>query len=301
MRLREIQSMLSEFDKNIHIEIKSTQNSSDKWVFGLQRTINNIEGLSVLGFLDADIQRLKSLGDQIYYARNSNDKIRVDNNVSKSISNSINIVKEKISGFNTLIDNSIPEQHEDVVSIKLPDYDELDDLSKFFKDLNQAMQTGLKIDEIKGKYTLQNFDSGSLWVEIIFYASSTLFFLGKLIDKAQDIQKKSVDIQIAKKQLEKLEIENDSLKETKDALDKNLDDLINDEIESLASDNELSPESINSVKTSIKLFSKLIIDGTRFYPSIKSSEDVKKLFPHISKKLNEPQKLLKEQPPEDSD
>lgn len=89
--------------------------------------------MSKLGFLDDDIERFKDLGS-IYYSRVPEDKIEVDNHIANQITNHIKIVKEKLRGFGILIDQSVSDQNENVISVKLPQYNSLEELEKFIKN-----------------------------------------------------------------------------------------------------------------------------------------------------------------------
>ncbi len=307
MRLREIKSMLNEYGNNIKVKSETIANSSDKMVLGLQKSINNIEGLSVLGFLDPDIKRLKTLGEQIYYMRSTDDKIRVDSKVYNKIKQHVQIINEKITGFQQLIDHAIPENRENVINIKLPDYQEIDKLGAFYKDLDLALRTGLTIKELEGTYKLQNFDSGSLWTEIVLNNVGSILFFGKLLKLTIEINKQSTENKIAKKKLDELiadsDVANQPLSESlKQQLDSEIDKKIDEKISSLQLENqELSPESKTSIRKSIKTLSDLLDEGTKFYPSSEEVDDVKQAFPELPKQLTEPQKLLKEHSPEDDD
>ncbi len=63
-----------------------------------KKSLDAINELSKLGFLDDDIERFKDLGS-IYYSRVPEDKIEVDNHIANQITNHIKIVKEKITWF----------------------------------------------------------------------------------------------------------------------------------------------------------------------------------------------------------
>lgn len=98
MRVREIKNLLDNYNKQIGVSVSHVPHSNRKTVLNLQKSLDAINELSKLGFLDDDIERFKDLGS-IYYSRVPEDKIEVDNHIANQITNHIKIVKEKLRGF----------------------------------------------------------------------------------------------------------------------------------------------------------------------------------------------------------
>jgi hypothetical protein len=278
MRLRETRFLLGKY--NGKIEFKAQRlNNNDYQITGLQSAINAIDNLSVLGFLDADIARLKKLGN-VYYSKSPDDKMQVTPSIHSQIKEAISIVNEKIDGYLNLIDNSIPKQEENVISVKLPSYSDLNDLSDFFKNLNIALRSGLMNDKIKGSYQLKNFDTGSMWVDLLI-GGSVLHFFGKLIETAQNIQQKSIQTQQMRVQLRTLEVQQEALEQVKTALDTQINAVVEGEIKNLTGDKKFDPEALGELKLSIKTFSELIHEGAQFHPPLDAPQEVTQSFPQV--------------------
>ncbi|WP_148359542.1 hypothetical protein [Peribacillus simplex] len=291
MRLREVREVLRTYDENIKYKVE--KNGSNYTVHGLEKSFNTINALSVLGFLDEDIERLKTL-DSVYHSRTINDSIVLKPETFEKVKSYISIIKEKINGYQKLISNSIPEPQENVISVKLPQYEDLDDLTEFFGKLNKALRLGLKNNEINGSYSLKNFDTGSLWIDLAI-ATGVINFLGQIIEKAQNIQMKSTESQIMKVNLKKLEIEQNVMVKMETALDKQIDAVVDAEIGNLTTKGDINdPDAINDIKHSIRMFSELIHQGAQFHPPLNAPEEVVNSFPEVPKpySLESPQTLL---------
>lgn len=222
MRLRDMKYMLDKY--NSQIAIKVSNSGHKKMITGLQKSLNAINELSCLGFLDDDIKRFESLGN-IYHLRSPEDKVEVESIISTQIVSYINIVKEKLNGFITLIDKSVSKQDKNTVSVKLPNFNTLDELEKFTKKLNKAFQSGITNKEIDGQFNLQGFDTGSMWMEILVSSSAALLILGKIIDAAQKIAINSQQYLNAKALYERTVLQNEQVKKQTEASDAFLEGL----------------------------------------------------------------------------
>lgn len=282
MRLREIRSLLGKYSAEITFTDSSLSNGTIQ-VTGLEKTINTINKLSVLGFLDPDIKRLKKY-PTIYSAKSPDDVMILNSKDYESIRKIVLTAKEKIEGFQTLIDNSVPKNEKDVVSIKLPQYEDLDDLSHFFKSLNLALKSGLLNDSIKGSFKFQNFDTGSMWIDVVI-GSAVIQFFGKIIETAQNIQQKSIETQIMKQNLKNLKLQGDALEQIKVALDLQINTVVDAEIKNLTGETQFDPEALGELKLSVKTFAQLLHEGTQFHPQLNAPAEVVNSFPDIQSQI----------------
>lgn len=301
MRLRDISNILKNYEDEIIVTATKIGSTNNYDIKGFQSSMNKIEEISSLGFLEGDINRFKSLGESIYNARNSGDTIRVDSATHQKILHYITIVKEKIKGFQQLVDLAVPPNTTNVVHVKLPDSITLKGLSDFYRKLDIAFRTALKVEEVNGHYSLQNFDSGSLWTEIVLNNMDTILFLGKILSQSLEIKKQTIEIQHAKKQLNELKDSNPEAEHVQTDMmlklfDEKLDRIIEEKIKEIHPPEEpttdFSPESKNNIVASIRTFSELMQQGTEFYPSIAEQEEVQKAFPIQPKRLEEQLKLI---------
>lgn len=298
MRLRETRDLLKKYGYLIEYSEEKLSNG-DYHVYGLQRAINAIDNLAVLGIFDGDIKRLKFF-ETIYLSRNSEDKMRLSQDNHHAIKRIIDTAREKVDGYQKLISNSIPEREENVVSIKLPQYNDLNDLSKFFKELDNAMHTGLATQNFQDEYKLQNFDTGSLWIDIIMGSSAVVGFLGELITTAMNVKEKSYQVQITQnlleQQLELQQSNKEQLEFVRGLFNDQMNTIVNAELQLLKGNKDIDTEGLNQMRTSVRLFADLINKGTHFYSPLNAPEEVKKAFPTQPKTeaLNEPKNLLEQ-------
>ncbi|MEC1686997.1 hypothetical protein [Bacillus mojavensis] len=296
MRLRDMKYMLDKYNSQIAITVSNSGHK--KMITGLQKSLNAINELSCLGFLDDDIKRFESLGN-IYHLRSPEDKVEVESLISNQIVSYINIVKEKLNGFITLIDKSMSKQDKNTVSVKLPNFNTLDELEKFTKKLNKAFQSGITNKEIDGQFNLQGFDTGSMWMEILVSSSAALLILGKIIDAAQKIAINSQQYLNAKALYERTVLQNEQVKKQTEASDafleglqKSINAITDAEIKNVIEGSDYSAEAIGEIKKSAELFAGLINDGAQFHPSLDAPPEAVEAFPESPQSLEEPQKLL---------
>ncbi|MCY7761207.1 hypothetical protein MOB14_06205 [Bacillus spizizenii] len=296
MRLRDMKYMLDKYNSQIAITVSNSGHK--KMITGLQKSLNAINELSCLDFLDDDIKRFESLGN-IYHLRSPEDKVEVESLISNQIVSYINIVKEKLNGFITLIDKSMSKQDKNTVSVKLPNFNTLDELEKFTKKLNKAFQSGITNKEIDGQFNLQGFDTGSMWMEILVSSSAALLILGKIIDAAQKIAINSQQYLNAKALYERTVLQNEQVKKQTEASDafleglqKSINAITDAEIKNVIEGSDYSAEAIGEIKKSAELFAGLINDGAQFHPSLDAPPEAVEAFPESPQSLEEPQKLL---------
>jgi hypothetical protein len=280
MRLREIRHLLEHYSDKFTYSARGINNNSDYEITGLQSVFNAINELSVLDFLEDDIKRFQAFGP-IYYSKTPNDVMHLKADTYHKVKFYIEIAAEKVNGFQTLIDNSIPKQEDNIVSVKLPPYKELGELSTFFKTLNTAFQSGLMNNEIKGSYEFKNFDTGSSWVDIIINSTVVLQFFGNLIQTAQNVHRNTIEAQLMRTQLERLDLQREAMESVKEALDNSINAVVNAEIDNLTGNKNYDPEAIAELKLSVKTFAQLINEGAQFHPPLNSPQEVTQAFPEV--------------------
>lgn len=174
MRLRDLKQLLLDNIEKLEFEYKNIS-IREVEISGFQKAVNAVNNLKDLKFLDDEINELTQL-ENIYYDKSIHDRIKVDSDSFNSFHDLIKDIKIKCTAVLEAIDQAIPDQQSHSISVKLPDYKNLDQLSKFFSKLNKSLEQAIVNDKIKGSVTIQNFDSGSLWVEL-------------LLDKKRDIKR----------------------------------------------------------------------------------------------------------------
>lgn len=283
MRLREIREIIANNYNKLNFDAAS-RGSGNITISNFQRVIDSVNNMKDFKFLETELEKLKQI-DDIYYNKSSEDIVIVDNVTYNAFNEIITLIKLKCSTAINIIDESIPDQNENSISVKLPNYNDLSDLSVFFSELDKALRQSLVNDVINGKVELQNFDSGSYWVEIIIGGGVALNFVAGLTWTAAVIRKKFLEGELLKKKVESMGIKNEALEEISDALSKELEIMVDTESKQLLDNQQINydPEFLGRVKFSVKTLAKLIYEGTEIHHSLSAPEEVKNLFPDFTK------------------
>lgn len=284
MRLRDMKQLLIDNIDDLEFEYERVGNSSQYDIFGFQKTIKAVNNLRELDFLKNEITELSQL-ENIYYDKSISDRIRVDGNSYSNFKNLIKVIANKCTATLEAFDQAIPDQQEYSISVRLPDYKSLDELSKFFSKLNTSLEQAIVNDKIKGKITIQNFDSGSLWVELLLGGASALRFVGTLVRTAAVVRNKSYHVMMLEQQARTLEIKNDTLEDLQKGLSKSINVLVEAETKNLLNQEgiEYDPEYLEKMKYSVKMLAELINEGTQIHPSYLAEKENIANFPEFDK------------------
>lgn len=270
-----------------HLEYKEQETSNNN-VFilkGTQRVVQTIDDLKQLNFLTSEIAQLKSLKN-IYYSRVEPDEIQVSRDVAQRFRKVIDETYTKTIAVLDAIDQAIPDQEENSISIRLPDYTDLEQLQKFFNKLNHSLGRALNIDEVNGSIKIQNFDSGSLWIELVINGGAkAMGLVGSLIGTAIIVSKEIRKAKLMQLQIESLQIKNDTMKDMQSAMSKQLKVIVEAETKNLLNEQKIrcEPEDLERMKNSVETLAGLIFEGTRIQPSLNAPDEVAEQFPDFTK------------------
>lgn len=283
MRLRDMKQLLIDNIDNLEFETKKI-NSDAFDLFGFQKVITAVNNLKELDFLENEINDLSQL-ENIYYDKSISDRIRVDKGSYSSFVNLINVIKNKCTATLEAFDQAIPNQEQYSISVRLPDYKNLDQLSKFFSKLNTSLEQAIVNEKINGKISIQNFDSGSLWVELILGGHFALQFVGALARTAAVVRNQTFQLSILEQQARTLEIKNDTLEDLQKGLSKSINALVETETKNLLNQEgiDCDPEYLEKMKYSVKTLAELINEGTEIHPSYLAEPEYTKDFPDYKK------------------
>ena len=197
------------------------------------------------------------------------------------------------------LDHVVQELDEFSVSIKLPDYNDLNKIVLVMGKINEIFERTMINDYVKADIRLKMFDSGSFWIGLAMGSTVALTLLGRLVSWALTLRKKYYEGSYLKEQLIKLKME-DAGKEYEERLlaqgKEEIEKLVNQAFKDLGINKD--PEYFERLKLAVHEISKLVDKGVEFYPSLESSEETKSLFPAPSEyrllKENMNSKLLEE-------
>lgn len=305
MRLREMLNILNENEEYIYInattkQIGSSEYKEIKFSGNLYSALENIKALN---FIDNEIKELIGIENNIYSAlMNPNNPLVISSNSYNRLFSCIKAIREKIYTVRKVLLNAIPEQDPNSISIKLPSYDDFDKLPTFFKELDTSLNLIFSDPKLKTSMKIQNFDSGSLWVEITFGASSAVLFFGsiiKIVAKASEIilnhKKTTLEIEKATQSLKQFKTDNDRLNDLKDdlaAYQKTQIKLLTIEQLSADSFNIDNQESINSITMGIENLAKLQCQGAEYKPALNAPVEITESFPDNTELISLKKQLL---------
>lgn len=243
--------------------------------------INAVTELQKLGFIDFEISELEKLGLKINF-QSSNGATRMDSSVYNKFVTIIRYLQRETASVSILLEKQLPAQNENSLTIELPNYELYSDLAEGMKSIEKIFQLALP-DKAKDQIKIQNFDSGSLWIEIGLMSSVSLGFIGGMVKVVSNIFVKIQQAKISQQQVEEAVSDSEQRQAVKEALkNKLIKDLESDSISFLNSQGEddPSPERINEVAKAFEMLGDLMDQGANFTPAYNALETVKEAFPN---------------------
>ena len=260
--------------------------SSDRNQLRLDNVFNireSVERMSGTGAFDPEIIQIKEF--ETLFLSNT-DSIILPITEATELSNHINRLSNRMVVFNSVAKQVLPEQNENSLSIRLPDTRSLAELSDIFSKLDKIFNQLLVNEKIKGGATLQNFDTGSEWIEILFnsvkavYLISTLAYIGIFIKREEIKNQELLEVVRNRK------ITNDLIERLSEEMlaqsSKLIDDKMSEFIQEAGIDKK-DNEYFERYKNCVSILTELIDKGLKFFPSTKSPNDIKSILPDFSK------------------
>lgn len=276
MRLRDVTEILEKNVGDLKLEKSAVRPGNLVEVYNFQASVNAIDAIAPLGFLSEDIEGLQEL-DAIYLNKSNSPHILLNLDTYESYERIVRSVRGKSYAVLEAFNQAIKPQSPYSLSFKLPEsYDSLDKVSHFFSELELSLRLGLKED----KFTVQAFDSGSLWVELLFENQGTLAFLGSIINASTLIAKTIIKSNDAKQQFAGLEDE--QIKIFTDHMDKKIREEVEHHVKELSKEepfDDMDPEDISKVEKSILHMGRLLGEGTTVTPALNAPTEVKESYP----------------------
>lgn len=231
------------------------------------------------------------------------DNITVQPAEGNEVLRIMNNLKDIVTNFYTTLSAVTPDENPNSVNIKLPDLTGFDQLSEYAKDFHQALTQILYNPQINGECKIVSVENGSIWLNVYVGSVAALTFLGGLAWAAAVVFKKIQEGRILQQQVESLKVKNESLKDIKDANEKQLAILVQSEAENL--NNEYfqgnDNENIERLKNSVKLLAELLQKGAEIHPALQAPESVSNLFPDTKNLISLESKIKKLAAPQESE
>ncbi|MFB6467668.1 hypothetical protein ACE38V_12830 [Cytobacillus sp. Hz8] len=183
MRLRVMQDILKRHGSNLKV---NHQNASGQYeILQFPELYMDLREITKFEFLNKEKLRLENT--VVYH--NKNRKVIVDSNNLNEFTAIVSEINKKVNTVIAAIEEAIPEQDDNSISIKLPDYVDLSKISTFIKDINTILNQSL-VGEYQGNVKLQNFDTGTNWIEIVLSNPDAVIYFGRIVGVATNLLKR---------------------------------------------------------------------------------------------------------------
>jgi hypothetical protein len=279
MRLREIKQILDENIKELKVDNSSDLGNAKYEIKNFHDLYVAIRKIEKLGFLQEDIAILDTM-QTIFHDKS--EKVIVDNNGLNKLKERVNLIRLKVDTVIKAINEALPEQDQNSVSIKLPNYTELSQVSNFIKEIDTILNQTL-VDDFKGNIKLQNFDTGSNWIEILLENKEAVLFLGAIVGSTINFIQSSY---LHWKQTEHTIKVLNTDEEARKLILKSISDSVKFQAQSHASalmkdfNIDASHQEYHTNLTySIHKLAELMSKGTEIHTALNAPEDTKQAFP----------------------
>jgi hypothetical protein len=225
---------------------------------------------------------------------------------------SFNSFNEKIEGIistatqvKRLLNLLLPPQETDSVSILLPSLQTVGDLSSLAAKLQKVFDQLLSHEKTQGEVKLSGFDTGSMWIELVFVGAALKMFAWVvrtviLIKREEMLNQQLLDsIKARKVQTEMINSLASDLKEQAEMLNREQISQIMRDLDITENGHEYSER----LRYCVSAVRELIETGIQVYPSLTSSKETKDDFPDFSKPLEYmlPERKKIDAPKQDTD
>ena len=281
MRFREQLTIINQNigDLKVEFETSQTLGVNFRHVINTKLLTKAIQNISTIGFIDNEIQAFISLGASL----NPITNYQIGSEDSVTFQALIDKIKDKTEAVKSSIELSLPEQSENSISIGLPDYTHFNNIETVTETLNKSLSIICGIENYRSEIMIQNFDSGSLWFEIVLTSSSTVGFVGFIVKTSFSLVAHFRTLQMQKLILESMETETSQKSKLYDGLNQIFDYQVRQTLEN-AIENEnkqIDPEDISKLVKSMSMLIPLLEQGTTFAPASIQTPETQAEFPTI--------------------
>jgi len=277
MRLREIKYILS-----LTGVLKDSSLSFD-WQTNKIGNLNDFKEflniVEILPFFHEHIELIK----QTDIFSTSLNEIKVTESEYKKIHLSAMYLVQAADALSQVLSSILPEQKDNVISIKLPSSNDLPHIIKWLSDFEKSINQIITNKKIKGQLHINSWESGSFWVELVLGSQAAVSLVAGLAWSAAVISKKFKEGKLLEQHIKSLEIKNESMRDFLEKQKIATDLLIEQEvrhlqIEHFGSDED--NEQFERLKLAAKTFAELIQKGAEVHPALSAPEQVQNAFPN---------------------
>lgn len=285
MRLRDILDIFSVYCKDISLAVLGIANDgNNKKVIGISKFRTAIEQIEETGAFNKEIDDIRKLNEAVFLS--PEDVIVLNKEISEKIISLVGQLQKKIEVSSSVLTAILPSQDHNSISIKLPKINRLKDLSELSERLDKVFDQLLVNDFVIGEAKLQNFDTGSEWIEIVFSSSKALGLVVSLIYAVIFLKREHIKNQELLEVVRNRKVTNDIYENlSKELLEKNRKLLLEEQAVQIADEAgaKNNPEYIERVKFCINELNILIDKGLKFFPVSISPSEIQSKLPNFSR------------------
>lgn len=292
MRLREIQKIISD---NIEtLESLNTEQSSSAGQVIITITEYSELRSSILNLLETGLFKDEKIAidEEQWLPSSASNKMPYGKNSFDAFKVVLDHIAYKAEGMLTLITDNLHSDNEnsDSIVISLPNrvltIEEFTDVLITLKDTFKLLKI---LKEFQTDIIIDNFDVGSKWIVTSVMSSMAVSLFGKLVTIVQRSQVGTRQIKLLDKQLEYLDLEEETRNSVRDAQLLANQAIYANLAEQFLETNDLEAQSeiISQMSRVVENVDKVLSMGVGFEAAISASNDVAKTFPTLKE-----QKLL---------
>jgi hypothetical protein len=289
MRLRLIQKVLEATVNDLQVSFKG-RNGDSYGITGLQSALNAVKKIQETGVLTAEIQQVFSTGVCSTYF----DELFVNEGTYNSFTRALQNLRERGDSLYYALQDLIQDDSQEIVSFRLPDSIQLDELTLLVDDLKKILEQSFVNEYINGKIDFQGFDRGSYWIEIGLGSLVAVGILGEMTRFIQDLLDFQQKHRAREIMIQELDLQVEVRQSFSEALKKELDLFTSQGTQSLLRQAGI-PENDHEINKrfeySIGKLSQWMERGLEVHPSLTAPPETQRLFPDAERIL-ESMKLL---------
>ncbi|MCI5225173.1 MAG: hypothetical protein D3918_00600 [Candidatus Electrothrix sp. AX2] len=282
MRLRDIISVFSEYFDDIAL-VASPVDTNNKQVSGLPRFRLALQLFEDTGAFAQEIEAIKEF-KAIFLT--TEDTVSLHAKECDRLVGLTNQLRNKANTAHLVLQAILHPQDLNSLSLKLPKINSLKDLSDISIKLDKIFDQLLVNDFVKGKTQLQNFDTGSEWLELVFNSTKAAGLVASVVYTALILKREHIKNQELLEVVRNRKIANDLYENLSNDLLEKHKKLLEDQVKEIAADagaDENDHEYLERIKFCIDELNQLIDKGLKFFPSSKSPSEVQSKLPDFSK------------------
>lgn len=286
MRLREVQNIIKDYYDDLDLSTYQqneyrTGNTTYKKLVGSSRLTTAIKEIQKLGFIDFEIKNIENNKINLNVFTHD-DSLQFDLSTFNAFEKEIDTIRSEVASVDILLRKHLPEQNEQSVAFGLPPYEKYSEVSDALSELELIIDL---LEIPKEEIDVQNFDTGSNWIEILFTGIVYLSLFGGAIKLTCNAFIKIQECKLAKRKVNEAialsQAKEDTIKTICDSIDNQLQEELKPEIKAFLEHNkqDSSEERINKTFKSVQKLFTLIDDGATFEQAFNATDKVKEEFP----------------------